>query len=171
MIRKICILLLTSLIALAVQAQESETAEQQMLKDDLLDELVGEWSMQGTLLGKPVGYTLKATWVLGHQFLLLEMMDVGTPPEYEAAVYIGYDTTNKQYVVHWLDRFGGKASRTLGFGRRDKDTIQLVFDYPSGPLRDTFTFAKDSGSWHLYFEAQTQDGWSEFADYTLTKEE
>jgi hypothetical protein len=37
-------------------------------------------------------------------------------------------------------------------------------------LRDTFTF--DREAWHLYFEAQTQDGgWRESDDYRLTKGE
>jgi hypothetical protein len=72
------------------------------LMDILLDHLEGQWSMKGTLLGEPVEYALNVKWVLGHQFLLHEMRDVSNPPQYEAAVYIG-------------------------FGQRDKDSIRLIF--------------------------------------------
>jgi hypothetical protein len=168
MLKSICIFLFASVVSLGAIAQEPQQAQQQGLKDALLDELEGQWCMNGTLMGEPVEYNLDASWVLGHQFLLLEMREVSNPPQYEAAIFIGYDDSGDQYVVHWLDQFGAKPSATLGYGERDKNSIRLLFDYPSSQFRDTFTFDDDSGQWHFYIEAKKADGsWSEFADYTV----
>ncbi len=127
MLKKLSIVLLTCLVVLAADAQETQPNEHAALMDILLDHLEGQWSMKGTLLGEPVEYALNVKWVFGHQFLLLEMRDVSNPPQYEAAVYIGFGPSHDQYVVHWLDRFGGKSSATLGYGQRDKDSIRLIF--------------------------------------------
>ena len=154
----------------AAVVDESPVEEQRVFEDELLDELQGEWSMKGTLLGDPIEYRLRAKWVLQHQFLLLEIQDLSRPPSYEAAVYIGFDTSLDQYVVHWLDEFGGKPSAILGYGQSTEDAIQLFFDYSSGQFRDTFTFDRDSEKWRFYFEAQTMDGtWSVFADHCVQR--
>ncbi len=151
-------------------ADESQVEEQGVFEDKLLDELQGQWSMKGTILGESVEYRLNAEWVLLHQFLLLEIQDTGRPLSYEAAVYIGFDPSSDQYIVHWLDGFGGKPSVILGYGQSTEDAIQLFFNYSSGQFRDTFTFERGSGKWRFYFEAQTTDGtWSEFADYWIQR--
>ncbi len=163
------VLLLTVVLHTAI-ADESQVEEQRAFEDKLLDELQGQWSMKGTILGEPVEYRLNGKWVLLHQFLLLEIWDTGKPLSYEAAVYIGFDSSRDRYVVHWLDGFGGKPSAILGYGRSTEDAIQLFFDYSSGQFRDTFTFERGSGKWRFYFEAQTTDGtWSEFADYWVER--
>lgn len=170
MLKTLSVVLLASLVVLPAPAQETETDGQEALADTLLDHIEGRWKMTGTLLGEPVEYTLSADWVLGHQFMLLNMQEVSDPPEYVAAIYIGFDPSRDQYVVHWLDQFGGKASSTLGFGTREEDTLRLRFDYPSRPFRDTFTFDRDSGGWHFNIESQGPDGsWSQFADYTVIR--
>ena len=47
MLKNLSIVLFTSLVVLAAPAQEP-----QPLEDTLLDELVGQWSMKGTLLAR-----------------------------------------------------------------------------------------------------------------------
>ena len=170
MLRTLPILLALSLVVTATLAQEAQPDAQQAFEDPLLDELVGQWAMEGSLMGEPVEYSLKADWVLRHQFLVLEMRDIAVPSQYEATIYIGRDPETDRYVVHWLDQFGGRPSATLGFGKREDNVVRLVFDYPSGQFRDTFSFNRESGSWHFRIEAQTPDGsWSEFADHILVK--
>lgn len=50
--------------------------------------------MAGTVLGKPVKY--HAT---------------GAVPTYEADLFLGYDPHARDYVGHWLDRFGAAGAR------------------------------------------------------------
>jgi hypothetical protein len=56
--------------------------------------------------------------------------------QYEARVYIGYDSTSKNYVVHWIDMFGGRVSETLGHGTREGNSIKAGVQLP---LTDYFT--------------------------------
>jgi hypothetical protein len=168
-VRVFIVLMLTAVAAAAAPAQESMTEAPPALQDDVLDRLQGDWQMVGTMLGDSVAYDVTGSWVLGHQFLLLDMVEVSDPPEYEAAIYIGFDATTERYIVHWLDDFGGGAS-TLGYGRRDGDSIAVLFEAPTMTLRDTFTYDADHDRWHLLIEMKGPDGaWSVFADNTLAR--
>jgi hypothetical protein len=139
-------------------------------QDPLVDRLAGDWSMTGSLLGKPATYRLRAEWVLGHQFLRLEMRDVHDPPAYEAHVYLGYDNASDRYVAHWIDLFGGRWSETLGFGARDGDSIRFVFEYPDGPFTTTFTRELAGKGWRVRMRQKSKAGiWEDFAEYELLK--
>lgn len=138
------------------------------LQDPLLDQLVGAWTMSGSVRGRKVTYTTHADWVLNHQFLKIDMRDVATPPSYEATFYLGYDNMSTRYVAHLVDVFGGRWSETLGFGQKDKDAITFVFEYPDGPFRTTFTRTADG--WAVDMRERAADGqWRDFASYTLKK--
>jgi hypothetical protein len=164
-------LLLTSLLASApaLAAQDSAGAEPPPLdgphrafRDSTLDRIVGTWRMRGQVGGDSVTYDATAGWVLNHQFLRVELTDaINRPPEYQAAVYIGYDHASERYVAHWMDVFGGRASETLGFGQRADGGIRFVFEYPEGPFHTTFAPAADG--WSLTMRTRGRDGrWRTF---------
>lgn len=155
---------LTVVLSSSVSAQETQGP----LQDPFLDELVGTWSMTGHVMGDSVKYDASGTWVLNHQFLRLRMEDVNSPPEYVAQVFIGYDPRKEEYIAHWLDSSGGRASKTLGYAQREKDTMEFKFDYPDGPFRTTFE-KKSNDRWHLLMRSKGDDGqWSTFAEYDMT---
>jgi hypothetical protein len=135
-----------------------------------IDALQGHWVMEGTLLGKPVHYIAEGRRVLQNGFLEFHMMDQDEPPKYEASVFIGFDPKAKDYVAHWLDRFGAAGARVVATGSRDGDRLILLFPYPDGAFRDTFIRKAASDAWSLLLEAQGADGsWSTFAQYTITR--
>jgi Protein of unknown function (DUF1579) len=114
-----------------------------MMRDSLLDHLVGQWRVERTMRGRTTGNAVQAEWVLNHQFLLLHYQDsprAAAPSGYEAMVFIGYDNASERYVAHWIDVFGGRFSETLGYGTRDGNAIRIVFEYPDGPFYNTYTF-------------------------------
>ncbi len=118
-------------------------------------------------MGDSVQYRAEGAWVLGHQFLRLRMIDVQRPPQYEAHVYIGYDHTDSIYVAHWLDDTGGRASRTIGTGQREGDTLTFSFEYPEGPFRTIFVRIAPT-QWRLRMQAKGDDGdWQPFAAYSM----
>ncbi len=127
-------------------------------QDSLVAELAGDWTMAGTLLGKPATYNLHAEWVLAHQFLKLEMRDASDPLAYQAHVYLGFDNASERYVAHWIDLFGGRWSETLGYGKRDGDAIRFLFEYPDGPF--TTTFARDitTKAWTIEMRQKSKAG-------------
>jgi hypothetical protein len=138
--------------------------------DALLDRLAGKWDMIGTVMNQPVRYRAQGTRVLSGGFLQLHMIDVASPPQYEASVFIGYDGKAKDYVAHWLDAFGAAGARVVGTGKQDGNRIRLEYPYADGTFRNTFTWSAAPGSWTLLIESQGKDGkWSPFASYTMTR--
>jgi hypothetical protein len=161
-----CVLML--LLAAAgsppANAEDASTAE-----NVYLDGLKGNWDMTGTLLGKPVKYRAQGERVLQGGFLRLHMLDTGAAaPPYEADLFLGYDARAKDYVAHWLDRFGAAGARVVATGTRNGETLVIQFPYAEGAFKNTFTFDPKSRTWTLVIDSQSAGGaWSNFATYTL----
>jgi hypothetical protein len=151
-------------LATGVSAQTSSTARMEAL----LEHLVGQWDMTGSVRGQPAKYTLEATRVLQRRFVELHMEDVNRPPAYEARVFIGVDSAGGRYIVHWLDRFGAAFSIPHATGDARGDTIVFTFPYPTGAFRDTFVYHPSTDTWHFRLEAaDSTGGWRLFAEYDV----
>src|SRR5689334_22119979 len=149
-------------------AQEPLDGRNRIFRDDLLDNLTGDWKLTRQIRGRSVENSLKSEWVLNHQFLLVHMKDVNSPPSDEAMVYIGYDNTSERYVAHWIDVFGGRFSETLGYGKRSGNSIKFIFEYPDGPFHNTFTWDEKTGAWNFLLQTKNKTGnWVVFAEDTL----
>jgi len=136
----------------------------------LLNRLQGDWSMKGTVIAKPVQYVANGSWILNDQFLAFHMMDTTIPPAYEATLYLGIDSAKNEYVVHWLDSFGGPGARVVGFGPLSGERIEIIYPYPEGRFRNLFKYDLINGEWSLLIESEKSNGqWSFFAQYTITK--
>ena len=109
----------------------------------LLATLAGDWDLAGTVLGKPAHYRAQGRWVLHGGWLEFSMVDLATPPDYEARVFIGYDAKAGDYVAHWLDRFGAAGARVTATGSGQDGTLVLLFPYAEGAFRDTLSLAPD----------------------------
>jgi len=145
-------------------AQEPLDGPNRIFRDDLLESLAGRWRLTRTIRGKQVQNTVDAEWVLNHQFIRIHMKDTAEPSEYEAMVFIGYDNASERYVAHWIDVFGGRFSETLGYGRREGDSIRFVFEYPDGPFHNTFTWNREAKTWTFLMETKNASGkWAQFA--------
>jgi len=146
-------------------------AQVEKFDDPLLDNLSGNWNMNGVVREDSVEYKTEGKWTLNHQFFILHMRDINNPPGYEAMVYIGFNNDKKNYVVHWLDQFGGSYSETLGHGNSKGDSIKILFNYPDGDFKDSFTYSATKNQWHFLLEDKNENGeWQKFAEYILKKE-
>ena len=160
------------MIAIAVLAMPlaAKAARPKAFEDALLDNMVGHWTMTGTLVGKPLDHTVDVQWILGHQFLQIHETDKHTPPQYEAMPTIGYDDVTKRYVAHWLDVFGGRYSETLGYGVRTGNEIRFDFQYPDGPFHTVFRWEPDKNDWRWLMSQKNAKGQIRpFADMTLKR--
>ncbi len=128
-----------------------------VFKDDLIENLAGDWKLTRKFRGKEVTNTVSAKWVLNHQFLELHMVDVADPPEYEAIVLIGYSYSDKEYVAHCCDTFGGKYS-AIGKGKRAGEKIEFAFQYPDGPFFNTISWDAKAKEWTCRLENSSKDG-------------
>jgi hypothetical protein len=156
--------------------------ENRPLKDALLDNLVGKWRVKGRIAGQPIQQACDAEWVLNHQFLRVHFISVSAiedlkvkakerKAEYEADVFIGYDNMSERYVAHWLDTFGGRFSESLGYGRREgANAMKFVFEYPNGPLHNTFSWKTNDKTWSIMIEQKDGRGkWTVFAEEVLER--
>lgn len=158
------------LLQIKTTAQQPLDGRERIFHDELLDNLVGEWKITRKFKTRTAENSASIEWVLNHQFLLIKMKDVNTPPQYEANIYIGYDNASDRYVAHLIDVFGGRFSETLGYGRRDGNVIKFVFEYPDGPFLNTFTWNKDKRSWTFLMQQKHSAGnWTLFAEDTLVR--
>ena len=124
------------------------------LQDELLDKFVGSWHIVREFKNRKVDNRATVSWVLDHQFLRIDMIDVNEPPQYEAHVYIGFDATKSLYVCHWIDVFGGEYS-SRGFGERESDSIRISFD---DDLINTFAYHPDNDSWTSKIDQRDKTG-------------
>lgn len=140
------------------------------LKDPFLDNLVGNWRVERKFgSGRTAENTVRAEWVLDHQFLLLHYHDVATPSKYEAMVFIGYNTGDQSYVCHWIDNFGGEFS-VLGSGKIDAErhAIEFTFNYKDGPFTNKFSFDQATRTWTSLMRQKKDGEWKVFAEDTFT---
>ncbi len=142
--------------------------------DDLVDHMAGTWNLDGQVMGRDAHHQVQAEWVLNQQFLRIhEKTDSRAPASeksYEAIWFLGFDTTSKLYVLHLLDVFGARFSETIGYGSRDGNNIQFVFEYPDGPFHTTYRWFPATDSWQWLMEQKDKDGkWTKFADLQLTR--
>ena len=152
------------------QTQEPLDGPKRIFKDDLLENLAGKWQLTRTIRGTRVQNTVDAAWVLNHQFIRIHMKDTAVPSQYEAMVFVGYDNASERYVVHWIDIFGGRFSETLGYGWRQADSIEFVFEYPDGPFHNTFTWNREAKTWTFLMETRNSSGkWVQFAKDELKR--
>ncbi len=136
----------------------------------LLERLVGQWQMTGSVRGRLATYTLDVTRVLQGRFIELHIEDVHHPPAYEARVFIGVDSAHAEYVAHWLDSFGAAYSSPHATGAASGDTVRLSFPYPTGAFHDTFVYDRSADSWSFRLEAaDSPAGSGPFAAYRVRR--
>ena len=145
----------------------------EVLHDDLLDKMVGEWRLTGKFEGQPINHAVQVHWVLNHQFLEIYEKDLNPPKAdevpYEAMVYVGYETSRARYVAHWLDVFG-QGAETLGYGKRVGADLQLEFGYTGQPWLTTFRWSAASKTWQWLMQTKNPQGqWEETANMTLAR--
>lgn len=136
----------------------------------LMKQLDGRWHGKGNVMGDSVVYLITGKPILNTMFTEIHMVDVNDPPQYEALVFIGYDSVSKNVFAHWLDSFGGAFSVPHGTGTIRDTKIEFSIPYPTSTFRDTFTFDRKTETWKILINSQIDSlTWSQFASYELTK--
>jgi len=141
-------------------------AEKDKLQDAFLDKFVGKWRIARQFKSRTSENAATIEWILDHQFLRIQMIDVNEPPEYEAHVYLGFDASKSKYVCHWIDVFGGQYS-CRGYGEREENSIRIAFE---DDLVNTFTFNEGTGTWTSKIDQTNDKGeWVNFCVDTYSK--
>jgi len=171
MMRRIC---LTAIVLLMVPL--SAVAQQQGIRDGLLDRLAGDWVMTGTIAGAAVTHDIKSEWVLEHNYIRFhevsrERTESGSP-QYEAIVFIGRHPQFDGYACLWLDSTGweGLDGRVIGHAKPEKDRLAFVFELvDGGKIHNTLMHRQESDTWDWHIDLEDESGRREFARVELTR--
>ena len=119
--------------------------------DDLLNKLVGRWSLTGKMGDTALYQEVSAKWALRDLFVEMRLSPIrvgeGGNPDYEALYFVGHDKKTSEYVLHVFDTFGMTSKPVPGIGVREDNSIRFKFDYAVGPWFNTFTWDPDRRSW------------------------
>lgn len=138
-------------------AQEAADGPKVKFEDPFMENLAGEWDLTRSIRGQTIKNTVKAEWVLNHQFLQVHMVDAAVPPAYEAIILIGYSHADHRYVAHWCDVYGGKYS-AIGYGTLAGNKVEFAFQYDDGPFYNQFIWNPADKSWTFKMENADKKG-------------
>jgi hypothetical protein len=127
------------------------------ITDQLLDHLVGRWTLTGTIANKKNTHDVTAEWILNHGYVRLHEAsrekDSSGAPAYEAIIFVCAEPNGGDYTCLWLDSTGswGLSPQAMGRAKRQTNSIPFVFKDPDGAVsfENTFVYdpAADSWSW------------------------
>ena len=144
---------------------------------DLMDRMIGDWLMTGTIAGDPVTHDVRVEHILGRRYVRIhelsrERADDGTPA-YEAWIHLAWDAANGEYVVMWLDNTGitNFSADGVGRGRPSGDRIPFVWTSADGSgIRNTFAYDRQNDTWSWRIDNVSTSGDAlPFARLTLTR--
>ena len=130
--------------------------------DDLLNNLVGRWSLTGKMGDTALYQEVNAKWALRELFVEMRFSPLrvgeGGNPDYEALYLIGYDKKTGEYVLHLFDTFGVTSKPVPEIGVRKDNSVRFKFDYTVGPWFNTFTWDPAQRSWKNMITYERKDG-------------
>jgi hypothetical protein len=137
--------------------QVAEDGSDARLYDDLLDRLVGRWTVSAVVHGQKFTLDREAEWVLSHQYLRIREKSREVVPwlkiPFERTIYVGYNPRTKHYVVHELNVHGANVPfepEGFSYGTRAGNALEIVHRNKG----DVFGIARwtwdpDAASWHF----------------------
>ena len=131
-------------------------------QDDLLNHLVGKWDATGTVHGRPSSQTFEVDWVLNHQFLRIHEKTVenvaGTNLPFEALLFIGYDKTNKRYILHSLSVWGGGRPGEFVYGERSGNEVKFTDTFQGRRGHSRLVWEPESRTWRYIAGLENDKG-------------
>ena len=143
---------------------------------ELLDRLVGQWVLRGTIAGKQTTHDVLAEWVLKREYLRLHEVsrekDTKGDPAYEAIVFVGWDAQTQEYACLWLDSTAGSglSAQGIAHGKRSGDSIPFLFTISASDLiHNTFAYDRLADTWKWLIDDESNGKTERFADVKLSR--
>ncbi len=150
-------------------------AQQPTLRDSLLDQMTGNWILQGKIAGQETVHDIKAEWVLNHQYVRIHEVsrqkNASGQPEYEAEVYVGWDQSTSEYICIWIDVWGGVTPQSVGRAKPNGDEIAFLFRDKSDTVvfHTTFIHSKATDTWQWVMDNDEGGKLQPFARVKLSR--
>jgi hypothetical protein len=166
---------LASSIAAAMLLITLPASAQSAFVDPLLDRMVGNWVMEGTIDGKATTHDVAVEWVLGHQYARIHEVsrekDAGGQAAYEAIVFLGWDPPSSEYACLWLDNTGGGGltGQAIGHAKRGGNKMAFLFKIGASLFHTTFICDNDTGTWQWVMDGEEAGKLQPFARLKLRR--
>ena len=163
------------LLILAMLFVSAAQAQRPPVNSPLLDHLVGNWIMQGTIAGKTATHDVTGEWVANHQYLRLH--DVSrdkTPdgrPQYDAFIHIGWNEEKKMYSILWLDNFWGIGPEAIGAAEAKENELPFLWKDDKGAVTfsNDFLYDQKTNSWQWIMDNVMNGTHKPFGRVKLTR--
>lgn len=151
--RAIFVLTLAAAAAYAGNCDErlpvAEKNEQTNLQaHELLDKLVGQWTLTGNIAGGDTTHDVDAAWVLHDKYVRITEVsrerDNDGRPAYEAIIFIGWSAASQRYVCFWFDNTDVASGEGNCLASFTHNAIPLEFRDARGALTFANTFLYDA---------------------------
>jgi hypothetical protein len=163
-------------VSAVLLASSAASARQSSTPPLLIDHLIGNWVLQGTIDGKQTTHDVDAQWVLGHGYVRMHEAsrekDAKGAPAYEAIVFISFDAKTGEYACLWLDTTSnaGLTNGGVGRGKPTGTTIPFLIKPTGGEIFHTsFNYTQASDSWQWVMDGESGGTLVPFARLTLTR--
>lgn len=168
--------LLAGCLLLALAGVCCPASGEEGFQDSLLDRMIGQWVLQGTIAGKQTTHDITADWVLNHEYIRFQETsrekDGQGRAAYDAIVFLGWDQKSSQYACLWLDTTSGAglASGVIGRGTRHGNEITFLFKGDDGSnFHTVFAYDPTADTWQWRMDGEEQGKLQPFARVTLKK--
>jgi hypothetical protein len=135
------------LLLLAFCAAPVVAGQQAPVNSPLLDHLVGQWVMRGTIAGQVTTHDVDAEWVLDHHYVHIHEVsrekNSQGKPQYEATIYVAWNDATKQYAAIWLDVYGGMSAESVGVADPKENELPFIFKDDKGAVGFSNDFVYD----------------------------
>jgi len=143
---------------------------------DLMNHLVGRWTMAGMLGGKQTIHDVDASWVLKREYVQFHEVSrergADGGPAYEAIVLLSWHVKTGEFMCLWLDNTagGGLSPQGIARGPQSGDTIPLIFTISQREtLHTTFAYNRSADTWRLTIDDVTDGKSDRFGNVTLRR--
>ena len=150
------LLLISTLSFLTTFGQKAEDTTDGRFHDELLNNLVGKWTISGIAHGTAFqNLNLEAEWIMNHQYLQIHEKGTDTVPwlkmPWEAMFLIGYNFNDKRYVVYELNVRGvDEPYEGFSYATRSGNKFKISSKTGSNEsINQYFIWEPASKSWHL----------------------
>lgn len=141
---------------------------------EMLNRLVGRWTLTGVIAGQSAVHDVEAQWVLQQTYLRIsetsrERSESGLPA-YEATIYVGW--LQDHYVCIWLDNTEVASGDVTCSATPATDAIPFEFRDAQGALiiTNTFTYHRAADAWEWRMD-NIRDGEAEvFGNVSLQRQ-
>lgn len=142
----------------------------------LLDKMLGNWVIRGTIEGQQTTHDLEVSWVLNHGYLRLHEVSrektASGAPEYEAIVLMAWDAKAGEVLCLWLDTTsnGGLTGQGIGHAKPTADTLPIIITMsPTVSFQNKMVYTASSNSWQWIMDGTENGQTTPFARLVLTR--